>query len=101
MNVSKSLTELKNNEKDFRSYNSIECILNFYANNLRFLVSKELYLSNSFYSDFNDIFFKALYLKRGYTIFIYISGDCLCADLFKLSFLNGGLQINNYNDICI
>ena len=68
------------------------CIPKFYNNRLKplnFAKDKEFFLYLSDNDFLGDIYFKSIYLKNQFAIFVYFSGDYyLTFDLFKLNYLN-------------
>jgi hypothetical protein len=72
------------------------CIPKFYNNRLKplnFAKDKEFFLYLSDNDFLGDIYFKSIYLKNQFALFVYFSGDYLTFDLFKLNYLNGAYQI--------
>ena len=75
------------------------CIPKFYDNRLKplnFAKDKEFFLYLSDNDFFGDIYFKSIYLKNQFALFVYFSRDYyLKFDLFKLNYLNGAYLIKS------
>ena len=82
--------------------------LNFYLNDLEafeFGDNNKLEINNFYYYYLEDLFFKSIYIKKGFTVFTWILpdyfDDLLIIGLYKLNYLSGGHRIEEINDIII
>ena len=84
---------------DLRRNSEFGCITKFYNNRLKplnFAKDKEFFLYLSDNDFLGDIYFKSIYLKNQFALFVYFSRDYyLKFDLFKLNYLNGAYQIDS------
>jgi hypothetical protein len=90
---------------DLRRNSEFGCIPKFYNDRLKplnFAKDKEFFLYLSDNDFLGDIYFKSIYLKNQFALFVYFSGDYyLTFDLFKLNYLNGAYQIDSKDTLDI
>ena len=95
--------ELESNENDINSF--FKFTTNFYHIDLdpiEFGKDKILHIENFYYDIVDDLFFKAIHLKKGFTIFTWIlPNDFFIIGLYKLSYSSWGYPIAHINDIKI